>query len=71
MILPGGLGARELLLQRMLTFQLAPIASSPEAFAVIVSLVLRLVWTVFEVTFALLLWWTGRRGVKRGVKHGG
>ncbi len=71
LILPGGLGARELLLQRMLTFQLAPIASGPEAFAVIVSLVLRLVWTVFEVTFALLLWWTGRRGVKHGVKHGG
>ncbi len=60
-ILPGGLGVREELLQRMLSAQLSPhLGDSSKAFAVVTAIVLRLVWTLFETVFAALLWWAGR-----------
>lgn len=60
-ILPGGLGAREELLQRMLAVQLRPaLGETAVGFAVVASLVLRLVWTAFEATLSLFLWFLGR-----------
>ncbi len=55
---PGGLGVRELILQRMLTPELSrhlP-ASEAAALAVIVVLLLRLTWTVAEVFAAGVAW---------------
>jgi hypothetical protein len=50
---PGGLGARELILQRVLTLQLTPsVGDAAAGLAVVVTLLLRLVWTVFEVLVA-------------------
>lgn len=55
---PSGLGARELLMQLMLTRQLQPdVGSTAAGLAVVVALIVRLVWTVFEVGFALMLFW--------------
>ena len=60
-ILPGGLGVREELLQRMLSVQLRPtLGDSSTGFAVVTAFALRLVWTLFEVAFSLVLWWLGR-----------
>jgi hypothetical protein len=60
-ILPGGLGARELVLQQALARQLAGVAGGAAApLAAVVALVLRLVWTAFEVVVSLSLWWFGR-----------
>jgi len=60
-ILPGGLGVREELLQRMLSVQLRPtMGDSATGFAVVTAFALRLVWTLFEIAFSLLLWWLGR-----------
>ncbi|MGL6076714.1 MAG: lysylphosphatidylglycerol synthase domain-containing protein [Fimbriiglobus sp.] len=61
-ILPGGLGAREELLQRMLAVQLQPFfAESVTGFAIVAALVLRLTWTLFEAAISILLWFWGRR----------
>ncbi len=57
LILPGGFGAREEVLKTMLASQLAMsegIASEPVA--ALVAVTLRIVWTIFEVAFALALW---------------
>ncbi|MFM7113389.1 MAG: lysylphosphatidylglycerol synthase domain-containing protein [Planctomycetota bacterium] len=53
---PGGLGVREFLIQQSLTPQLG------SEQALVVSLLLRLVWTVAEVASALVMWfwWTGK-----------
>ena len=60
-ILPGGLGVREELLQRMLSVQLRPtLGDSATGFAVVTAFALRLVWTLFEAAFSVLLWWAGR-----------
>ncbi len=60
-ILPGGLGVREELLQRMLSVQLRPtLGDSATGFAVVTAFALRLVWTLFEAAFSVLLWWIGR-----------
>ena len=60
-ILPGGLGVREELLQRMLSVQLRPtLGDSATGFAVVTAFALRLVWTLFEIAFSLFLWWLGR-----------
>jgi len=54
---PGGLGTREFILQRVLTLQLTPIlGSSGAGIAVVVTLLLRLVWTLFEVVVSGLMW---------------
>lgn len=53
---PGGLGARELVLQQVLTLQFKPFLGVQAApFAAIVAIILRLVWTLFEVVIGLLL----------------
>ena len=60
-ILPGGLGVREELLQRMLSVQLRPtLGDSATGFAVVTAFALRLVWTLFEIACSLLLWRVGR-----------
>ncbi len=53
---PGGLGARELLLQQVLEQQV------PAAQAAIVAVVLRIVWTAFEMVVAGGVFWLGERG---------
>lgn len=61
LVSPGGLGAREFVLQRVLAPQLAPAAGSDAAaVAAAVAVVLRLVWTAFEVAWALGLLWLAR-----------
>ena len=61
LVSPGGLGAREWVLQQILTPQLQPSSGAAAAgVAAVVALVLRLVWTAFEVVVALLLFWFGR-----------
>ncbi len=58
---PSGLGARELLMQLMLARQLQHDAGAASAgLAAIIALVLRLVWTAFEVGFALMLFWLAK-----------
>lgn len=58
LFMPGGLGAREGVLQAILARQFAPVLSAALAgpFAAVVALVLRLVWTGFEAAGALSLW---------------
>jgi glycosyltransferase 2 family protein len=61
LVSPGGLGAREFILQLALTPQLEPsTGSAAGGLAAVVALVLRFVWTVFEVIFSLGLWWFAR-----------
>jgi hypothetical protein len=57
LVAPGGLGAREQVLQWALTPELEP-AFGPEAagLAVVVALALRLTWTIAEVVLALALY---------------
>lgn len=47
--LPGGLGARELVLQECLAVRMAGLDGNPAGQSVVIALVLRLVWTAFEV----------------------
>ena len=57
LILPGGFGAREEVLKTMLVSQLAASeGSAAEPVAALVAVTLRIVWTIFEVAFALALW---------------
>jgi uncharacterized membrane protein YbhN (UPF0104 family) len=57
LILPGGFGAREGVLKTMLASQLtATEGSAAEPVAALVAVMLRIVWTIFEVAFALALW---------------
>jgi uncharacterized membrane protein YbhN (UPF0104 family) len=51
---PGGLGVREIVLQQLLAPQLG-------AQAVVVVVMLRLLWTVAELTIAGVLWWLPAR----------
>lgn len=62
LIVPGGLGAREGVMQAMLARQVASVLGAGLAgpVAAVVALVLRLVWTSFEVVCALSLWWFAR-----------
>lgn len=65
LVSPGGLGAREFVLQQILAPDLVPkLGSAAAGVAVVVALTLRLVWTAFEVVFALLLLALGRREPK-------
>ena len=57
LILPGGFGAREGVLKTMLAGQMtATEGSAAEPVAALVAVTLRIVWTIFEVAFALALW---------------
>ncbi|MGL6096696.1 MAG: lysylphosphatidylglycerol synthase domain-containing protein [Fimbriiglobus sp.] len=72
-ISPGGLGAREGLLQRILAVQFAPTAGESAAgLAAGAAVMLRLVWTAFEVVFALTLLWAARPRAATGgpIPHG-
>ena len=61
LVSPGGLGAREFVLQQVLTPGLTPIVGANAAgVAAVTALALRLVWTAFEVVFALGLWLFGK-----------
>ena len=61
LILPGGFGAREEVLKTMLAGQLTRTeGSAAEPVAALVAVTLRIVWTIFEVAFALALWKLGR-----------
>lgn len=52
-ILPGGIGARELILQEILTPRLEQLGNpTPKGTAVFLALVLRLTWTLFELVLA-------------------
>jgi hypothetical protein len=55
---PGGLGVRELILQRLLTPELAHVVPPGQAapVAVVVALLLRLLWTASEVLLAAAVW---------------
>ncbi|MFO0852246.1 MAG: lysylphosphatidylglycerol synthase domain-containing protein [Gemmataceae bacterium] len=55
MFSPGGLGAREFVLQRVLTAQLGD-GPAAAAQAAVVAIVVRMVWTGFEVVFAGMLY---------------
>jgi hypothetical protein len=60
-IMPGGFGAREWVLQEVLTKQLTPAEGSAAApVAVIIALVLRIVWTSCEVAVSFAAWLTNR-----------
>ncbi len=57
LILPGGFGAREGVLKTMLAGQLISTeGSAAEPVAALVAVTLRIVWTIFEVAFAVALW---------------
>ena len=57
LIVPGGIGARELLLQTMLAAQLAAAnVADPAGVSVVAAVVLRLVWTVAELALGAALW---------------
>lgn len=65
LLVPGGLGVRELVLQQLLAGQLASGGAAHGAVeSVVAVLLLRLVWSIAEVTTAALLYWVnpvGRR----------
>ena len=62
LILPGGFGAREEVLRTMLAGQLTRTeGSASDPVAALVAVALRIVWTIFEVAFALALWKLGPR----------
>ena len=63
LIAPGGLGAREWVLKLAVADRFADVMGSKNAaaFGVVVALVLRLVWTVFEVVLCGWLWWRGHK----------
>jgi hypothetical protein len=54
---PGGLGVRELILQRLLTPELAPLLPPEQAapLAAVIALLLRLLWTLAECIMALAM----------------
>lgn len=61
LVSPGGLGAREFVLQQVLIPQLTPFTGTAAAgVAAITAVSLRLVWTIFEVGCALVLLAVGR-----------
>jgi uncharacterized membrane protein YbhN (UPF0104 family) len=65
LVSPGGLGVREGILLLLLTAEFAPVmGEKASAFGVIVVLLLRLLWTIIELTLAgvaLLAYWAVRR----------
>jgi hypothetical protein len=58
LVAPGGVGAREFVLQELLTRQLQPVLAGDAAagLAVVVTLVLRLIWTAAELLLAAVLY---------------
>jgi hypothetical protein len=73
LVSPGGLGAREAVLLVMLTGPLRQSAGDALAapLAAVVAIVLRLVWTAFEVGFALMLLWLVRPAPATPLPGGG
>jgi hypothetical protein len=73
LVAPGGVGARELVLQQALEPRFEPSLGKPVAagLAVVIALVLRLVWTVAELLLALVLWWWGLKAQSPPVATGG
>jgi len=63
LIAPGGLGAREWVLKLAVADRFADVlgVKNAAAFGVVVALVLRLVWTFFEVGLCGFLWWRGHK----------
>jgi uncharacterized membrane protein YbhN (UPF0104 family) len=60
-LIPGGLGVRELILQRVLVKQLtSAVAVSVAPLSVLIAILLRLVWTAFEVLLAGFCAWQAR-----------
>ncbi len=57
LVAPGGLGVREWLLLQTLAPALAGMTETPEAVAVMVALMLRLIWTMAEVAVACIVYW--------------
>jgi hypothetical protein len=56
-ILPGGFGAREAVLQKVLAVQLLPTEGGAAApVAAIIAIVLRIIWTSFEVAISIICW---------------
>lgn len=70
LVAPGGIGAREYVLQHALALRLAPALGPGVAAgqAVVAALVLRLVWTAAEVAVAGVLWWKRPAGGARPVE---
>jgi len=61
-ILPGGFGAREAVLQKVLAVQLLPTEGAAAApLAAIIAIVLRILWTAFEVAVSLTCWLANKR----------
>jgi len=62
LVAPGGLGVREFVLQLMLAPRfVGPVDETvASGLAVVVALVLRLTWSVMELTWTLGLWLVGR-----------
>lgn len=58
LFMPAGGGVREFALQKLLVLEFALAMDNSQAviFAAVVSLVVRLVWTIFELTLAVTLW---------------
>ena len=57
LLVPGGLGVREVILQRFLVVEFAPaFGSNALANATVIALLLRLVWTLADVGAALVCW---------------
>jgi glycosyltransferase 2 family protein len=58
LFMPAGAGVREAIIQYMLTYELtrAGFPSEGEGFAAVVAIVMRLVWTTAELSFATLLY---------------
>lgn len=58
LVAPGGLGPREFVLVKCLEPRLVDLTANPAGQAVVIALLLRLVWTTFEIGFAgsLYLW---------------
>jgi len=60
-LIPGGLGVRELILQRVLMAQLVAISAAAQPLSALIAITLRLVWTLFEVLVSVGWYALGRR----------
>jgi len=69
---PGGLGVRELILQRLLTPELVPLTGAEQAapLAVVIVLLLRLLWTVAEVIMAFAVFFLPVKAIRREAATG-
>jgi uncharacterized membrane protein YbhN (UPF0104 family) len=56
-VVPGGLGVREWVLDRFLAPELAVVGTAAAPVTVVIVIMLRLVWTAAEVALAAVIWW--------------